>query len=544
MLSIKGNWYKRTAYCLRQPWYILGFIVVFNSGCKYKSTTDERPNVLFIICDDLNTIINPYTANSPVKTPSIDRLARQSMVFNNAHCNNSICAPSRASLFSGLYPHTTDNFWFTNWRQNEMLSERTMIQQVFMDAGYNVYGTGKLLHHSDPTKYHEFGHLPNQGPFPWNGNDRRKNENENWYVNQDPHPNMLELFDGFPIIPFKWEQTFAPLSEIPSFPRNGVDNTPGYEGWMLNGQSFNYTSDDERDRMPDEKSVDWAIERLDKAKGGPFFLAVGFCKPHTPLYVPDKYFHMYPLDSIEIPEAMSQDVEDCADILVQNESLYGYQRYQFLKSSGDSLILKKWLQAYYASISFIDHQVGRLLQALEKNDYLDNTIIVFTSDNGYMMGQKNHLHKHTLWSQGTRIPLFISAPGYSKGRCDQPVSLIDLYPTLASLCNHDSGDTQVDGHSLIPLLQDPIQGKWGGRKFAISELKDIDFTNPSSYISQGVHYSMCSEEWRYTICADGDEELYNLKSDPKELTNLSSIPKYIETKEKLKNELLQSVGIN
>jgi len=276
--------------------------------------------------------------------------------------------------------------------------------------------------------------------------------------------------------------------------------------------------------------VNWTISELEKSQEKPFFLACGFTKPHLPWYVPQKYFDLHPLDSIIIPETLENDRDDLPPwgkkfaAEVHTISTGG----NFAKHGEDhDMVLKynQWqrgVQGYLASISFIDEHVGRLLDALEKSEHANNTIVVLWGDHGWHLGEKQHWRKHALWDVTTRTTLVISAPdGVQKNRvCERPVSLIDLYPTMVEMCGLP-GRQGLDGQSIAPLLRNP----------------ELEWKRPALMTFGYKNHAVQTERWRYIRYNDGGEELYDHTQDPNEWTNIASQPEY----EPVMKELGQSM---
>lgn len=521
-----------------------------------------RPNVLIIICDDLNDSVERMGGHPQAKTPSIDALTRRGVRFVNAQCNAPICGPSRASVWTGLYPHTTGYYGYkqqhNDWRNNHVLKDSVTVFEHFKSHGYDVYGTGKVFHngHEDWSVFRRddvyggfegFGVEPDFGPWPWDG--------KSWhYWNRPlevPHPSVAH-YDRT-----GWS-SFGPLSDVPDVPPDPEKGTPGYDGWMCFRRPFRYVSETDRDLMPDEQSARWVSWRLaDLDRERPFMMTVGMNRPHQPWYAPQKYFDMFPLDEIELPPYLENDLEDCPEILWKDPNSgarTGYARaLDLLLNAGGTEFWKRWIQAYLACVAFVDDQVGTIVQALEANGFLDNTIIVFTSDHGWHMGEKNHLSKNTTWEETTRVPLVVVAPGLTEagGTCEAPVSLIDLYPTLNDLCelstdpNAKGNRIPLDGHSLQPLLKHPAKGQWNGPPVALScryGPDDLAVDEPGRPERQ--HFSVRSTHWRYTRCSNGEEELYDHRTDPHEWHNLASEPRHVRIKRDLYDELLKLVPLH
>ncbi len=487
-----------------------------------------RPNVLFIICDDLNDYIGSLGGHPQVKTPNIDRLFASGVSFTQAHCNVPICAPSRASLFTGLYPHTSRNFGMDHWDENAVLKNNRTLMDHFRAQGYQTLGTGKIMHNRDRKEWQQYGNASDYGPF------AKLDEKE------VAHPDTPTPFrDDFGSI----DGSFGPLRNLEG---------SGFS-WMSSSwqgkRPMRYASDADRDLTPDEMNAQWAVAKLAelaaKPKAKPFFMGVGFIRPHTPLIVPQKYFDMFPLETIQLPEIKAGDAEDTfKHTLIKDGDDRGRKIHDSLVASFGNdreLALKKFIQAYLACIASVDDHIGQILNALDASPLKENTIVVFTSDHGFHMGQKAYLYKNSLWQESTRIPLAIRAPGVAKagGRCPRPVSLIDLYPTLADLCGLPA-DTKkneqgrsLDGHSLKPLLTDPENGTWTGPDAALTTLSK--WGKATDVMQQS--YALRTQEWRYIRYENGKEELYRVADDPREWTNLAANAEHAAQLESFRTQL-------
>jgi arylsulfatase A-like enzyme len=314
---------------------------------------------------------------------------------------------------------------------------------------------------------------------------------------------------------------------------------------------FRYVTDDDRDPMRDEENAAWAVNKirqLDRGKEAkPFFMGVGFSKPHTALVAPQKYFDMFPLDELKLPAFKEGDTLDCHFADNVPSDMKGFKFYKGMVAAfGDFKTgLRKYLQAYLACVAFADDQVGKVLTDLEKSRFSKNTIVIFTSDHGYDFGQKEYLFKNTVWEDSTRVPLLIRVPGAEENagkKAAHPVSLIDIYPTLVDLCQL-KGDTKkndrgadLNGHSVKPFIQDPENGKWTGPDVALTVVAS---KNGSRIGDQ--NYAVRSKDWRYILYQDGQEELYDHRSDPHEWTNLRNNPQFRQQKQRLRNALLTLV---
>ena len=520
-------------------------VIALLTCCGAITDAQNRPNVLFIIVDDLNDMPLHPEGKPYVPTPNFDRLASRGVSFTNAHCNDPICAPSRSSMLTGLYPQTSSLYWFEDYRDNPILSKSVTLTEHLATSGYGVYTTGKIYHgNQDPKGFYAGKGLGgNVGPWPWDG---RKATRRGFI----PHPQQMYFFadDADPDMDYKWEHTFGSLSIVPEYAADSDQGIPGYRGWTLSGKPWRYESDDDRDAMPDETNAAWAAEVLKQPHADkPFAMFTGFSRTHTPLYAPQKYFDLFPLDEIDVPKAyLEGDLQDCAPSLA-NTSLYAFRRYRMLFHHPDRpQLYKQWLQAYMACVAFIDDQVGTVLDALEAGPHADNTVVILTSDHGFHVGGKEALYKQTLWDSGTRIPFIVAGlDGMPRGvTCHQPVSLIDVYPTLIDLCSlpedphaRRSG-YQLDGHSIKPLILDP-DATWSGPEVAITALPGKDHSQHVQHIGTLYpHFSVRSRDWRYSLTSDGQEELYRYTDDPHEFTNLADNSEFVDIKEKLRKQLI------
>jgi len=327
---------------------------------------------------------------------------------------------------------------------------------------------------------------------------------------------------------------YGRLSNIPDLPADPDHGVPGFKGWSINRNPWMYVNDDDRDLMPDERSVNWVSDIFRRDREKPFFVAVGFNRPHAPLYVPDKYFDMFPLDEIELPPMPADDLDDIPKEAWRLQDGTARLYRAFYESSGEQG-LKEFLQAYLASIRFVDDQVGVLLNALESTPAGTNTLIVFTSDQGYHFGEKQRIGKNTCWERSARVPLIFAGAGLERRgvQIEQPVSLVDLYPTLLELWglprhpNQNADAPALDGHSLVPFLISGRADKWAGPDVALSATDHAR--------------TVRSEAYRYILHDGGGEELYDMNRDPGELCNLSGNPEFSEVQCKLRS-VLETLG--
>ena len=518
-------------------YYLTLCIFIFHSTSLFSA---KKPNVLLIVCDDLNDYIETLGGHPQTQTPNIRKLINSGVSFTQAHCNIPICNPSRASFATGIYPHTSQQFGFEDWDKNEILKNSRTMMDHFGKNGYHTVGTGKVMHNRDHQEWKEYGHPSDYGPFLFDGKDKVPNLNV-----PSPFRNDFGIIDG----------NYGPLSKVSNkeSPATGKTFSWVTGGWK-DQREMKYESEANRDPTGDELNAQWAVKRLnelaDLKKQVPFFMGVGFVRPHTPLIVPQKYFDRFPLDSIELPKIKKDDDLDTFKKTVTSKEDdrsgdRGTKMYDSLVASykGDRVLaLKKFIQAYLASVASVDDLVGKLLDTLEKTGLEKNTIVIFTSDHGWGNGEKNYLYKNSLWQESTRIPLVIRTPSTdSAGKeCNLPVSLIDLYPTLLDLCDLPSNTIKnekgrpLDGFSIKPLLENPEDGNWEGPNYAISAL----YKWSKYYAPANQSYSLRFKDWRYVRYENGKEELYHTAQDDHEWNNLALDQKYTERLEKYRTQLL------
>jgi len=508
---------------------VAALLVVIGSALR----AAERPNVVLIVCDDLNDYVSALGGHPQSQTPHIAKLAEEGVSFRRAYSNNPICAPSRASFVTGIYAHHSRNFTFDKWYENPVLKNSKTLMQYFRENGYYVVGSGKLMHHPLPSEWNEYEHKPDYGPFVFDGNQRVA------------HPAVPEPFRSIGPV----DGSFAPLSAVP-YP----DDRTGTKGWIYGTwgkpQYLRYRSEDDRDPTPDERNARWAADRLRRfaADRGqrPFLLAVGFIRPHTPLHVPQRYFDMFPTTSLALPVIKPNDAADCHYADVYSWEQKGLKYFRLLKQSYPTMEdgLKAFLQAYLASVAAVDDCIGQVIAAVDATELKDNTIVVVTSDHGWTMGQKDYLFKNSLWEESTRVPLVIRAPRVAVrgGVVEHPVALIDLYPTLADLCSLQ-GDTRkndqghrLDGRSLRPFLENPNTQQWDGPEAALSMIYAGGYSGNDPARQ---HWSVRTRRWRYILYNNGAEELYDHDADPHEWTNLAEEPRYGEIKKRLRAMLFR-----
>jgi arylsulfatase A-like enzyme len=413
------------------------------------------PNFLIIAIDDLNDYVGALGGHPNASTPHLDRLAKQGVLFTNAHCNSPVCNPSRAAIWTGLRPTTTHivsnrSGWFRSQPGFENIA--TLTQAMGLN-GYRTFGYGKLYHVGSNNKtegewqrFNRFNYGPNQDPkLSSNGRGDRITD---WGI---PPPGSKPSYDA----------------EI--------------------AQRTIFTLEDTHD--------------------APFFLGCGFYRPHTPLYADKMWFEAHPLAGIQLPPGVKDgDTDDLVYFDVKERrpedvEAPGLWDQNWVEANGH---WKEILQAYLASTTAMDYQLGRVVDALAESSYADNTYIICFSDHGWHLGEKRHWGKAALWEQTTRVPFIISGPGIPKGVvCNQPVELLSIYPTVMDYAGLEPPH-QLEGHSLRSLLEDS-ETSWNHP--ALTTFVD--------------HHALRTQRWRYIRYSVGGEELYDMQKDPHEWENLA-----------------------
>lgn len=452
-----------------------------------------RPNVLFIMADDLAASLGSY-GHPLVKTPNLDKLAARGVRFQNAACQFPLCGPSRNSMLTGLYPNSS-GILANGQLFRQTIPSHHSLPQAFRLQGYFATRIGKLYHYNVPLSIGTNGH---DDPGSW--------EME---INPTGVDRLDDLDDTFSLIP---------------------GNFGGTLSWHASSS-------------PDEKHTDglmardaaWVLERAARDKSRPFFLALGFFRPHTPYISPKSWFEGYPLDKMPVVQGVKEDQAD-----LPKHALGSYKKEQD-KLTDD--LRRQVMQAYYASISFMDAQAGYVLDALDRLGLKDNTIVVFTSDHGYHMGEHGLWQKQSLFEESATVPLIMAGPGIAEGKVAKaPVGLIDLYPTLAELCQVKA-PANLQGQSLAAMLKDPTVT---GRGWAVSQVvhgggfKRVGASPAAGDKGKRIFgYSLRTPRWRYTEWAEGKEgrELYDHDADPKELTNLAEKAEHAGTVKDLSSQL-------
>jgi arylsulfatase A-like enzyme len=445
------------------------------------SSAAERPNVLFLAVDDMNDWIGSHQTTPRAITPNLDRLAARGVNFMNAHTAGVFCAPSRAAIFSGQHASTTGCYMSANYFVGQPKIEA--LQMSFSKAGYTTLGAGKLFHHPG-------GAIDQRG---WSEFFVRK---------------QSQRLNGWPLD--SWSEEMPLPEEIPASIFNQGQEVSG--GLFLDWAPI---PNEKEEAMADTIRINWAVEQLQQKHDRPFFLGVGIYAPHFPNYCPQKYFDLYDPDQIELPPMKSDDLDDLPAKMkkLRTSRVKIHQRLEDLDAVDDAI------HGYLACISYADAMMGRVLDALEASPHADNTLVVLWSDHGYHHGEKSNWGKHTLWERTSNVPFIWAGPGVAKGaKTDATVSLIDMYPTFVEMCDLPQPHQKLEGKSLAATLAKPASAK------------DRNVYLP--YMAPG-EYAIINRDWRYIRYGDNGEELYDLKSDPNEWTNLASNGKYAARKKQL-----------
>ncbi len=440
--------------------FLISSLVLFALGL---SALSAKPmNVLFIAIDDLNDWIGVYGGHPQAQTPHLDRLAGRGTTVLNAHCQAPICNPTRVSMISGLLPSKTGVYFLQpGLRGASENADAETLFQYFKRQGYYITTRGKIFHGST--------------------------------INAEQ-----ESFDEIIAAPLPKPRPKLPLS---SSSNRAWDWGPWFE---------------KDEDTQDFQTALWGAERLGELadQKQPFFMAIGFSNPHVPLYVPQKWFDLYPRDTLQLPEVLASDRDQLSKYA--KDLTFGHiaPKHDWVVKSEEWTPL---VQSYLACVSFVDQCIGTVLDGLAQSGAADNTIIVLWSDHGFHLGEKMHWAKRTLWEESTRVPMMIVGPELPAGhQTTKPVGLIDIYPTLIDLCSLPP-KTGLDGISLKPLLT-ATEAEW--------DRPAITTFGPNNH-------SLRSERWRYIRYDDGSEELYDHDKDPRERTNLATRPEYRSVIKKL-----------
>lgn len=457
---------NRKSFSVRCVMLLLALsFTVHSAAAEPADATLSRPNVLFIAVDDLNDWVGCMGGNPDAKTPNIDRFAKRSVLFDNAHCQVALCSASRSSVLTGLYPTSTGIFGNSTKSATDAYRNAKQMPVWFRDNGYQTACMGKIYHndHGKKAYWDEIGPKTLRwGPEPPGGR--------------------------------QFASRFGERAED-SLAWAALDIAPG--------------------EMPDEQIATWGKQQLDKQRDQPFFLALGFYKPHTPMTAPKRYFDLFDRQKLALPIIPENDLDDVPEIgrrwvldrqpLIADDAVDQYS----------PTYRRELVHAYHACVALTDDCVGQVLRHLENSPHADNTIVVLWSDHGWHLGEKQHWRKWMPWEESTRSIVAVHVPnGTGNGSvCHRTVGLIDIYPTLAKLCGIEA-PAQLQGQSFDHLLSNP----------------EADWERPAITATKEGNYTVRSERWRYIRYSDGSEELYDHRDDPNEWTNLAGKPEYTEVK--------------
>ena len=459
-------------------------LVVFFSSAISSFANDQKLNVLFIISDDLTPTALSCYGNEVCQTPNIDAIAARGTRFTRAYCQGTYCGPSRASFMSGYYPHATGVLGYKNPRPQ--IGDRATWSQHFKNHGYYAARVSKIFHMGVPGGIENGGH----------GADDALSWTERF---NSPGPEWKAAGDG-----------------------ETLEGNPDGKKPVVGGNTFVVVEADGDDLVhSDGKTAAKAVELIEKHKDEPFWLGVGFVRPHVPFVAPRKYYESFlPYKKMRLPEKRDGDWDDIPKAGINYKTSKNMQM--------DIRRQKKAVGAYYASVAFVDAQVGKVMHALKQNGLEDKTIVIFTSDHGYHLGEHDFWAKVSLRDESAGVPLIVSVPGKQPAVCHSLTELIDLYPTLSSLCglpipNH------LQGKDISPMFEDPSH-----------TVRDAAF----SVAPMQKGFLLREDKWafiQYNEDASNGIELFDMENDPGQFTNLANSPKHRgrvqEFRQKLKNKL-------
>ncbi len=441
-------------------------------------TPNGKPwNVLFISVDDLNDWVGFLGGHPQAQTPNMDRLAAESMVFENAQCAAPVCNPSRTALMSGIQPFNSGIYGNQeDMRDSPVLKDAVMLPRHFSNHGYTSLARGKIFHK---------GTGEGADPQSW---DILSHEKKDMFEVPKDQLTDMSPYKGLKIqgelakdigVPIAWRGLMTPK-----------ELTSDYQNAMWAGQ--------------------WLTDQAGKETPQPFFLACGIFQPHLKWFIPAEHFARFDLDEIKLPPIKDDDLV----------GLPGQKPTKEYLSAVELGLREEVVWAYLAASSYADDCVGVILDALDKSPYRDNTIVVLWGDHGWHLGEKLRYKKGSLWEESARLPLVIKVPGMKPGRTKRPVSLIDLYPTLVDLAGIPAKEG-LDGRSLVPLLKNP----------------ETDWDHPAITTANANNHTLRTERWRYISRANGAEELYDHDKDPQEWENLADDPRFKSVKAELRKFL-------
>jgi choline-sulfatase len=448
------------------------------------SQQNKKPNILFIISDDLTaTAVSSYE-NKACNTPNIDKLASQGIRYTRAYSQYPVCGPSRASMMSGYYPTATGTYGYVSGREN-IGPDRKTWPQLFKENGYYTARVSKIFHMGVPIDI-ENGSNGTDDEASWT--ERFNSKGPEWKAEGE-----AELVQGNP--------------------DGSIERKGGNVMTIVKAEGDDLLHSD-------GKTAQKAIELIKEHKNEPFFLAVGFVRPHVPFVAPKNYFEPYPFDAVQLPKKVKGDWDDIPE--------RGINYVTSINGQMSSDQEKKAIAAYYASVSYMDAQVGKVLKALKEEGLEDDTIVIFTSDHGFHLGEHSFWMKVSLHEESVRVPMIIKGRGIKPAICNSFVELLDLYPTIAEMAGVKHAK-HIQGKSLIKTFIDPDH-----------EVRELAFS-----VSQGGRsFLLRSQKWAY-IQYDEDAasgmELFDMENDPQQFTNLAADPDHADTVAYFQKKLKQKI---
>ena len=507
----------------------------------------RRRNILFMATDDMAARLGCYGV--PVKSPNLDRLAQSGVRFEHHYCQFPLCGPSRTSLMTGLAPDTTRCYDLaTDFR--ETIPNTLTLTQLFQKNGYFTARAGKIYHYNNPS---EIGTPGFDDPASWQkvsypaGYDRTHDEAlVTFYTPQGAfggynaktisryremqtarEKQMQEHWQDSPA-KAPWRHGGAGPGGIRIAQDGCTPLLPLSKNGDLGVAIAGHASDGEDEEITDFKVAEAAICMMEEHRDDPWFIGSGFFRPHVPFIVPSKYFDLYNLDDIQVPPFDPAELHSAPRIAYDTMNPnYGMSLQQHREA----------VRAYYAAISFVDAQVGRLVDALQKLNLAQDTTIVFWADHGFMIGEHGQWEKMKLFEPSARVPFLMAGAGVTGGGrvCNRTSEHLNIYPTLAELCELEGAPTNLHGRSLVPLLQNP-DAPWDHP--AVTQVTRRNASGPT------MGYSVRTERYRYTMWSGGadGEELYDYQTDPRELKNLANDSSALALKARLRSQLQQIAG--
>lgn len=474
---------------MKKIFLVIAVLFVFSGYSQKRKSTGgkaKKMNVLFIIADDLTaTAISSYE-NQQCSTPNIDQLAAEGTTYSRTYTQYPVCGPSRASLMFGYYPNATQTYGYVSGREN-VGPDRKSLSQVFKDNGYYTARVSKIYHMGVPIDI-ETGSNGKDDVASWT--ERYNSQGPEWQAEGE-----AELVQN------------NPYGDKPRKGGNVMTIVKGEGGDLAHS---------------DGKTAVKASELIKKHKDKPFFMAVGFVRPHVPFVAPKEYFEPYPHQQMVLPPKVEDDWDDIPARGINYVTSVNGQMSEEQE--------KKAVAAYYASVSYMDAQVGKVLKTLKEEGLEDNTIVVFTSDHGFHLGEHRFWMKVSLHEESVRVPMIIKVPGKKAAVCNSFTELLDLYPTLTELAGLKATEN-IQGKSLVKTLDDPN-----------SKVRDMAFS-----VSQGgKSFLLRNDQWayiQYNEDASAGIELFDMQNDVKQYNNLAENPRYAsvvrDMKEKLKRKLVE-----